>query len=274
MQCRGGLTSRVLLITVEIMSPLSSSLSPKPLDAEDIIESYRAVSSLAVAGLILGLCSVVALIHPVLWLVPLVGIAIDCMALRQIAMASPPLLGRKAVLIGMTLSLIFGIAAPIQYGAHRRALRAEAIELAEEFFTVLRENRPDYALRLTRQPTTKTARTKPPMAMPSMGEDALASVRKFTQEQPAELLLKVGKRAHVRLYQHGEVWRDESTEGVRDTYVVTVDEETQPVSFFVKLGCTRSQDLATGEWQWQISKNEFVSYPTEELLERLESSGK
>lgn len=247
------------------MSPLSPSASSKPLDVEDLTENYRAVSVLAVAGLILGLCSVVALIHPVLWLVPLAGVVTDCMALRQIAIASPPLLGRKAVLIGMALSLIFGIAAPIQYWAHRRALQADAIEVAAEFFTALRENRPDYALRLTRYPTTKTSREKPPSSMPGIGEDA--SVRKFTQQQPAELLLKLGKRAHVRLYRHVDVWRDESMEGVHDIYVITVDEETKPVSFFMKLGCTRSQDRSNGEWQWQIGKHEFISYPTEDFLE-------
>lgn len=256
------------------MSPISSALTTKPLDVEEPIESYRAICIAAVVGLILGLLSILALIHPLLWLVPLAGIATDWLALKHITMASPPLLGRKAVLVGMTLSLIFGIAAPVQYWIYRRALRADAIEVAEEWFTALRENRPDYAMRLTRNPTSKAARAKPPSPLPTMGEDALAPVRKETQEQPAELLLKLGKRAHVRLYQHDEVWFDESAQGARDTYVVTVEDKTGPVSFFVKLGCSRSQDLSTGDWQWQITRHEFVSFPSQDLLDSLEASGK
>lgn len=256
------------------MPPVSSSLSTKPLDVEDLTDNYRPICVTAVGGLIIGLLSILALVHPLLWLLPLAGIVADWVALRQIATTSPRLLGRKAALVGMTLSLIFGLAAPIQHQIHRRALQADAIEVANEWFTALRENRPDYALRLTQQPTTKAARAKPPVPMAAMGEDALAPVRRATEEQPAALLLKLGKRAHVRLYQHEEVWSDESLQGVRDIYVVTVDENTNPVSFFVKLGCTRNQDLSNGEWQWQVTKREFVSFPSEGLKETLEASGK
>lgn len=252
------------------MATPSSSPHAELRDIEQPLDDYRPVSALAIAGLLLGLCSVLALIHPVLWLVPLSGVLFDWWALRRMAVASPPLLGRKAALVGMTLSLIFGLSGPIQYWVHCRALRAEAIELADEWFTALRENRPDYAFRLTHRPTSKAERARPPTVDHAIGEEPLTPLRKEVKEQPQEILLKLGKKARVRLFKHEAVWRDDASEGTRDAYVVTVGQGDEAVSFFVRIGCLRSQNHATGEWQWQITKHDFLGYPDPELFGALE----
>lgn len=251
------------------MAPISSETDTRPRDIEEPLDGYRAVSGLAITSLLLGSISIVAMIHPVLWVLPLAGMVAAWWALRQIAFGSPPLLGRKAALVGLTLSLIFGLSGPIQYWAHRRALRAEALEIADEWFTAWRENRPDYAVRLTRHSTSKSGRARPPLADATNREQILGSVRKTVHEQPAELLLKLGKQARVRLFQHDSVWWDESTEGVRDVYVVTVGKGSDAVSFFIRLSLLRSQDLATGEWQWQITKHDFISYPDPLVVDAL-----
>lgn len=254
------------------MAPISPSSAPdaRPRDIEEPLDDYRPVSGFAVAGLLLGLGSVAALIHPVLWVVPLCGVVATWYALRQIALGSPPLLGRKAALIGLTLSLIFGLSGPLVNWAHRRALRAQALEMAAEWFTAWRENRPDYAIRLSQRSTTKTGRDKSPLAESDSRDRLLGSLRKDVHEQPADLLLKLGKQAHVRHFQNESIWWDDANEGVRDLYVVTVGQGSDAVSFFVRLGLLRSQDRATGEWQWQITKHEFVTFPDGQLLDALE----
>lgn len=252
------------------MVPISPSPQTEPRDIEAPPDDYRPVSGLAIGGLLVSFCSALALIHPVLWVVPLSGIFFSGLALRRIATASPPLLGRKAALVGMTISLIFGLAAPLQYWAHRRALRAEALEIANEWFTALRENRPDYAVRLSQQPTTKAARALPPLTDGQKREQFLQSVRDAIHQQPMELLLKLGKKAHVRLVKNNAVWHDEASEGVRDTFAVTVGSGSEAVSFFVRLSTLRSQDRATGQWQWQITKHDFISSPDSDVLEAFE----
>lgn len=252
------------------MMPVSSSPQTEPRDLEQPADDYRAVSALSITALLLGLCSVLALIHPVLWLVPLAAVLIAWLALRRIAVASPPLLGRKAALIGMTLALIFGLSAPIQDWLHRRVLRGEAIELADEWFTALRQNKPDYAVRLSRHPTSKASRERPPTADSADRDGLLTEVKRVVREQPVELLLKLGNKAHVRHYQHEAVWWDERNEGARDIYVVTVGKGSEAVSFFVRIGCLRSQDLASGEWQWQITKHELIVYPDPTVVNALD----
>ena len=78
--------------------------------AEPIEEGYCAVSLPAMAGLLLGLASGLAFLHPMLWLVPLLAIGVCLFALRQIDRYVPNLTGRAAARIGLSLAVIFGVA--------------------------------------------------------------------------------------------------------------------------------------------------------------------
>ncbi len=225
------------------------------------------------AGLIAGLFSATALIHPLLWLVAWLAIVVNALALRRIAALRPMLIGRKAALVGLASSLIFGISGPVQYLVHRRALRSEAMEIAQEWLTDLRENRPEMAHQMAQFPQTAMARAKSPLPDYESGKVPLDPLRKFVREPPVDLLLKLGKRARIRWYANEDVWADRGSEGVRDIYAVTVGDGPQATSFFIRLGTTRLRDLATGEWQWQVSKHEFVSGPPAGLPESGGGSG-
>ena len=75
------------------------------------LPDYHPVSGLAVAGLMLGLLSAIALIDPIGWLLPPVGILLSAVALWRIARSSPAMVGRKAALVGLSLSVLLGAAA-------------------------------------------------------------------------------------------------------------------------------------------------------------------
>ena len=253
----------------EKMMPLSRQNEADAVAVEDDLVQYRAVSGLAIAGLLLGLLTPLALIHPLLCLLALFAAIVNLLALRQIAEASPAPVGKRAAHIGLALSLIFGISTPIELTLHRRALRAESSEIAAEWFNALRENRPELAHHLRQYPTTSASRTQSSLQRYTSNPKSVDALRNFVQETPVVLLLKLGKRAHVRWYQNEDVWADGDFEGVRDIYVVTVGNGPQAVSFFIRLGATRSQDLATADWQWQVTKSEFISTPSPALLDTL-----
>ncbi|HVA45564.1 MAG TPA: hypothetical protein VNH11_04185 [Pirellulales bacterium] len=248
------------------MAPLPPSIAEEDAEVDRELGPYRAVSGLAVAGLIMGLFSATALIHPLLWLVACVAIVVNALALRRIAALEPMLIGRKAALVGLASSLIFVISAPVQNLVHRRALRQESMEIAQEWFTDLRENRPEMAHKMSQFPLTAAARLKSPLPDYESGKIPLDPLRKFVRESPVDLLLKLGKRARIRWYAHEDVWADRGLEGVRDIYAVTVGDGPQATSFFIRIGTTRSRDIVTGEWQWQVTKHEFVSATPTGLL--------
>ena len=69
---------------------------------------YRPVSGLAVAALIVGCVSALALVSPVFWVVPLVGAALALVAVRDVTRSGVAKAGGLAAVAGLALSLGFG----------------------------------------------------------------------------------------------------------------------------------------------------------------------
>src|SRR5262249_10368710 len=66
---------------------------------------YRTLSVLAIISLVFGLVSWVALFHPLLIVVPLLGIGISILALRQISTNPSVIAGRGVALAGLTFCI-------------------------------------------------------------------------------------------------------------------------------------------------------------------------
>lgn len=69
---------------------------------------YRSVSPLAIAAAIVGGCSAVALMTPLAWMVPLIGIGLALAALADITRSGTTKTGRLLALIGLALAVGFG----------------------------------------------------------------------------------------------------------------------------------------------------------------------
>ena len=76
-----------------------------PQQDSDQLPSYQALSALAVIAVILGLVSALAILSPALWILPLAALVAAVVALRRIATADPPMVGRKAALLGLFLGV-------------------------------------------------------------------------------------------------------------------------------------------------------------------------
>jgi hypothetical protein len=96
--------------------------------AVDELPSYRPVSALAVIACIGGVCSAAALVAPILWMVPLIGVALSVAALADVARPPAGKAGRLVALAGLALSLGFGAQAATTAAASQwvTARRAEA----------------------------------------------------------------------------------------------------------------------------------------------------
>ena len=101
-------------------------LSPMFDAADEEVARYRAVSSLALAGLLVGLLSPLAMFTEALWFVPLAALVLSGLALRRIAVRAPDLVGRPAALAGLLLGVAFLVAAPVDDLVYRYYLRQQA----------------------------------------------------------------------------------------------------------------------------------------------------
>jgi len=103
-------------------------------------ESYRAISRFAPLSAVFGIASSLALIHPLLWLTPLVTVILAITGLRQIA-GNPEFIGKKALLFGLVCGCFFGTLAPARVLTHSYLTSREARRVATDWLELIRQDR-------------------------------------------------------------------------------------------------------------------------------------
>jgi hypothetical protein len=218
------------------------------------VAQYHAISLLAVLGLILGLAAPLAVLNPVLAVVPLAGIATSGLALYRISRAGGALIGYKAALGGLLLSVACGAAAVGDRLLYQALVRDEARRFAAEWFAALRDGKPEVAFELTRPPADRRP-LDDKLAGDVFGDfEAREAVRQFVADRTVAALLALGPKARVRYYETADQGAEPRGEVVWQTYAVTFDTESGPSTFFVELVLERFPNAETGQAYWQIMR--------------------
>ena len=138
----------------------------------DATVDYRPVSALAVAALVAGCASALAVVTRFAWAVPLVGIALAAAALADVARPEARKAGRLAALVALALSVGFGGQAVTGQFVDRWIMAGRAKAAARAWIDAVREGRPSEALGLS------AATVLPPSSMaPDLEHEELESVR-------------------------------------------------------------------------------------------------
>lgn len=147
----------------------------------DATADYRPVSPLAVAALVAGLCSALALVTRFAWALPLVGTALACAALADVARPEARKAGRLAALAALALSLGFGAQAVSALVVDRWIMASRARAAAQTWIDAVREGQTTEALGLC------TAAVLPISSLPPglEREEAEAERLKRFAEMPA-----------------------------------------------------------------------------------------
>jgi hypothetical protein len=124
---------------------------------DEQVAEYRSISGWAVAGLIMGLLSPLALADPMLWAVPIAAGMVCLGAFGQIKQKAPALIGRKAALVGLWLAVFSLTAAYSDWVYFRWRIRDEARQAAGFWFELLAKDRPELAFQLTVLPRVRHA---------------------------------------------------------------------------------------------------------------------
>lgn len=245
-----------------VMSELKSDGNPLSTDEREDLVEYRPINAPAVVGLICGLASILAFVHPLLWLLPALGTVISLWALRSLAIAAPEQLGRKAALIGLTLSLTFGAAAPTQMAIFCWRLRVETQQLAKQWFEALREGNPYLANQFTR---TLGGRVKPDddLLVRYAEPEERHHLSKYVEEPAVRMLLSLGKYAQVRYFANEILDPLDSEPAVIDVYAVSVRHKGQTTSCFVRLTWRWNIEYGTNERCWVLKAAVLLPKPLE-----------
>ena len=102
---------------------------------------YRPVSRLAVAALVAGAASSLALTTPLLWILPLVGVAVAAAALADVARPGAEKAGRAAALAGLALAIGFGVQAVSSKAVAHWLTRGRVVAVTNAWLDAVAEGR-------------------------------------------------------------------------------------------------------------------------------------
>jgi len=215
---------------------------------------YRAVSGLAILGLVAGVVSLLALAAPLLWAVAIVAILVNLAALKRIQANAPALLGRKAAMAGLAISIAAFSAAPADWIVYRRLVRQEAQQVATQWFDFLRANQPQKAHQLTVSPASRDPLDDKLWESYREGGDGRMMINQFLREPEVRTLLALGDKATIRYYATESQWTEKDHDSVYQTFAVTFPDSDGLKTFFVGLVMERATDVHTGQAYWQIAR--------------------
>lgn len=220
---------------------------------EPDVSQYRAISVLAVVSLILGLLSPTAMFSPLLWVLPPIALVVSVLALRRIAFFAPALIGRKAALTGLALSVALSIAAPVHWLSYRWVMRNEARQFGPLYFQYLAKQEPHKAFQLTEPPEARQPLDENLWKYYSTHPETYEEFEGYLKRPVVRTLLALGDRAIVRYYDTEWQYQDGREDVVYQTYAVTIDNDGEQQTFFIGLRLNRSPVKDTGHTFWRAS---------------------
>jgi hypothetical protein len=221
-------------------------------DSQDTeMAGYRALSGLAIAGLLLGIVTPLALLTPWLWILPLAGLILSASGLRRIARDPTALTGRKMAWTGLLISLVVAVAAPTDWLYYRWVLRNDARQFSSLWLRCLTHDEPHKAFQLCQRPQERRPLDDSLWAYYRNDQKQQNSLRTYVASPLVRTLLALGPRAVVRFYDTVDQEEYDNGDLVSLTYAVTYEEEGEKKSFFITIESLRS-NAGNGDAGWRI----------------------
>ena len=237
-------------------APESSTSSPASSgDRTEALGNYRSLSVLALLALAMGLLAPLAFSAPLLLAVPVLGVAVALLSLGKIAASDGQMIGRKAALVGLTLSVVCLAGALTRDWMALRLVGRQAQVAGLQWINLLLANRPQAALAMTPEGQPRPPAPSSPMG-PSEPEESPFEL--FVAEPLVQALTELGEGAEAEfLAQSACVRVDAYRHLVEQQFAVTSGGQT----IVVNLGLERRR-VRDAAPRWLIRNRESDDLPT------------
>jgi hypothetical protein len=108
-------------------------------EAEEL-GNYTSLSSLAVCAFLFGLASLIALLAPLMVVIPIAGVLVALFALVRIGRSEGALTGRSLALVGLALAIACGIASPLRVQVRDSLYSSQANEAGRRWLDAVANN--------------------------------------------------------------------------------------------------------------------------------------
>ncbi|HVC98839.1 MAG TPA: hypothetical protein VND64_34560 [Pirellulales bacterium] len=245
------------------MSASNRAPAPAIHPSDDEFPGYHPLSNMAVAGFVFGLVSILTFVSLNFSFIPLLGLACSVLALRHIAVLENAMKGRRFALAGLTLSLLFGLAAPTREAILFWRMRSESRELARQWFDELKQRQPYRAFQLELPIAVRSTPDK--MAKHLSESTRRMQFEKSSNRPVVQALLTLGERAQVRFFERLPLADSPGPYDSNDVYAVTVEERGEKTTFFVELNMERLDSYVDGTSDFMIRSVKFLRAPPPSL---------
>jgi hypothetical protein len=225
---------------------------------EDTVAQYPPVSRWAVISLLLALVSFAAIFTPLMWFLPLAGAALAIAALRSIHAADELILGKKAAVAGLLLSLLFLSWGTTRYYTRQQTLYRQARQRIETWLELVQAGRLAEAHQLHLEREQRQAPRTDLEKHYRETSDARRERKAFFEQAPLDTIVKVGRRGRVRYVGNDRISLESSlgerTEVVSQRYALDYEQEGRPQSRDFLVGIARTRDPDTSEARWEVRR--------------------
>jgi len=237
------------------MSPTPSDLPSEHPEADSVAE-YPPVSRLAVLSLVLAILACGAVFSPLMVCFAVAAALVAIAALRSIARAQRPQLGRKAAVAALLLGVLFGVWGTTWRLVREQMVSAQAQQQADTWLQLVRTGRLQEAHQLHLAHESRQA----PGA--DLGEhykndrEARDDFESFFRGEPLRQIVAAGERGSLRFLQRENVLNDsysgQTTDLVTLRYELNSSEKDQAEALVFLVTIARKVASGGAEAHWEL----------------------
>lgn len=210
------------------------------------LPEYRAVSGLAVVGLLLALLSVLSMVHVTLCFVGGAAALCSIAALARISASPSEISGRRLAVAGLALAVFWTTAGLASHLTSQRLLDLHSRTFAALWFDYLKKGEPERAFELNNRASIRRPLDGELWNRYLSSRDEYDGLREFVAAPEVRALLALGDRAEVRHYAFAGADR----EHVAQIYAVTYEDSGTKKSFLVRIVLARAPYPDHGVFAW------------------------
>ena len=166
-------------------------------ESEEFIEGgSRRLTIWAVAASLMGVVASLALVSPLLWVVPLVAVVFGLIALKAIRDSEDSLAGGKLAMAGIGMAVVFLSWSMTSYWMRGRLLYAQAQVIADDWLDLVKNRRLEEAHQLRKNYVDRVAPNMP-LAQHYRESNAREMLAGFTREPVVEKIALLGDDARL-----------------------------------------------------------------------------
>ncbi|MEX2141324.1 MAG: DUF4190 domain-containing protein [Pirellulales bacterium] len=226
-------------------------------DLETADAAYHSISALAVVALVLGLLSPLAFVHPLLWALPITGIALAWAAIARIDRSEGALIGRKAAILGLAVALLCGLGAVTKATTRPLWLAYRAERVAERFLELLRQGKTYEAHQLWTRPQFRLLPGSDYQALYAENPAAAKDYEEFLKREVTSDLVALGEQAEVVHQRTALTASDSDRDYLMVYYRMSGPTKAGPIDKEIRFTIERLEDEQSGE-HWRVLADDLV----------------